>query len=48
MAGYQPLAAVIESVQEVQQQERTGELDVKSEACDLTDQQSCSKKGTVL
>ena len=29
MAGYQPLAAVIESVQEVQQQERTGELDCK-------------------
>ena len=27
MAGYLPLAAVIESVQEVQQQERTGELD---------------------
>lgn len=27
MSGYQPLAAVIESVQEVQQQERTGELD---------------------
>ena len=45
MAGYQPLAAVIESVQEVQQQERTGELDcIKSEACDLTSQQSCSKK----
>ena len=27
MSGYQPLAAVIESVQEVQQQERTGKLD---------------------